>query len=222
MLEQHCIKNLFKAGQGAALNEKAKSNVQAASGSFVNLRCRRRCRRLLLLVPLQYFSFCEVSRASIPLTPSDLTVSTPPRQYQQAGNAERAYEVFLEAQNLVASGDYARAFDAYDRIVNNTSADSAIAQYARLGRAITRYELNEKARAIIELEYEVINLVGIPEAHAALSAACWAAGKTAIAETQWEIAMEFDKRFADVAWVRKNKHWGPELTRALESFLSLK
>jgi len=67
----------------------------------------------------------------------------------------------------------------------------------------------------------VLNTVGIPEAHAALASASWASGKASLAETQWEVAMEFDKRFSDVAWVKKNYHWGPELMGALESFLNL-
>jgi hypothetical protein len=59
------------------------------------------------------------------------------------------------------------------------------------------------------------------EAHAALSVACWQKGKIELAETQWEIATEFEPRFADPTWVAGNKHWGPELTKALESFLNL-
>ena len=41
------------------------------------------------------------------------------------------------------------------------------------------------------------------------------------AEAQWEIASEFDTRFADVQWVQHEKHWPPRLVAALEHFLSL-
>jgi len=106
-------------------------------------------------------------------------------------------------------------------VVRNAPSSSAIAEYARLGRAITRYEVGNKGQAVIELEYEVLSNVGIPEAHAALASAWWASGKATLAENQWEIAMEFDKRFSDIAWVRIRYHWGPQLTSALESFLNL-
>ena len=42
-----------------------------------------------------------------------------------------------------------------------------------------------------------------------------------LAEFQWEVAMEFDSRFSNVRWVSENYHWGPELTGALQKFLSL-
>ena len=74
---------------------------------------------------------------------------------------------------------------------------------------------------MIELEYEVLTNVGIPEAHAALASACWAAGRTSLAETQWEVAMEFDARFSDSSWVCEHYHWGPKLAKALDDFLKL-
>mmetsp|Transcript_10311 Transcript_10311/g.26168 ORF Transcript_10311/g.26168 Transcript_10311/m.26168 type:complete len:89 (+) Transcript_10311:402-668(+) len=85
-----------------------------------------------------------------------------------------------------------------------------------------RYELGDAKRAIVELEYEVINNTGFAEAHAALSAASWASGKSELAEDQWELAMEFEPRFADVSWVKRSKSWGPKLLEALELFLQLK
>ena len=41
------------------------------------------------------------------------------------------------------------------------------------------------------------------------------------AESQWEIASEFDTRFGDVQWVQAEKHWPPRLLAALQSFLNL-
>ncbi len=41
------------------------------------------------------------------------------------------------------------------------------------------------------------------------------------AESQWEIANEFDTRFSDLQWVRTEKHWPPRLLAALENFLTL-
>lgn len=172
------------------------------------------------------------ARASIPLRIEELGQGDPAQRFRQRklgnlaeGNTEaatsRAYELFLEARSSVASGEYSKALTRYDDVVRMTSADSALAEYARLGRAITRYEVGDKKRSVIELEYEVLSNVGIPEAHAALASAWWASGKATLAENQWEIAMEFDKRFSDIAWVRIRYHWGPQLTSALESFLNL-
>lgn len=42
-----------------------------------------------------------------------------------------------------------------------------------------------------------------------------------LAEEQWEIAMEFDRRYADLDWVRQQKHWPPRAVGALERFLQL-
>ncbi len=205
----------------------------SASKAPPTRRCPDKCpRRALLLaagiLPLQPLAFPRAARASIPLDTGQLSAESGRRRRVEpkpatAGSSERAYEQFLRAQDLAERGDYPMAFEAYDDTIKIISSESAIAQYARLGRAIARYELDEteKKKAIIELEYEVVSFVGIPEAHAALSAACWEAKKTALAETQWEVTMEFEPRFSDLAWVKQHKHWGPELTRALESFLSL-
>ena len=42
-----------------------------------------------------------------------------------------------------------------------------------------------------------------------------------LAEQQWEIAMEFDRRYADPQWVQQQKHWPPRALAALERFLRL-
>mmetsp|Transcript_5208 Transcript_5208/g.13052 ORF Transcript_5208/g.13052 Transcript_5208/m.13052 type:complete len:229 (-) Transcript_5208:684-1370(-) len=224
--------------QRMLMQERVRSPASASKAPATRPCSEQKCppRRALLLaagvLPLQQLAlFPRAARASIPLDTGQLSAESERRRRGQprpaateVESSERAYELFLRAQGLARSGDYPKAFEAYDDTIKNVSSESAIAQYARLGRAITRYELDEaeKKKAIIELEYEVVSFVGIPEAHAALSAACWEAKKTALAETQWEVAMEFEPRFSDLAWVRTNKHWGPELTRALESFLSLK
>ena len=153
--------------------------------------------------------------ASVPLRTEDLArrrrtpvLSSSPSEGRQgkvgtqspALSSEGALESFLEARSLVARGDYNLAFNQYENVVRNAPSSSAIAEYARLGRAITRYEVGNKGQAVIELEYEVLNNVGIPEAHAALAAACWSSGKTSLAEFQWG-SMESDSGFSNVRWV---------------------
>ena len=38
---------------------------------------------------------------------------------------------------------------------------------------------------------------------------------------QFEIAVEFDKRYGDVVFVRDARHWPPRLVAALERFLAV-
>ena len=211
-----------------------------ASTSGAPISWTRRGRRtssvFLLSGLAQLVASSRSALASVPLRTEDLArrrrtpvLSSSPSEGRQgkvgtqplALSSEGALESFLEARSLVARGDYNLAFNQYENVVRNAPSSSAIAEYARLGRAITRYEVGNKGQAVIELEYEVLNNVGIPEAHAALAAACWSSGKTSLAEFQWEVAMEFDSRFSNVRWVSENYHWGPELTGALQKFLSL-
>jgi len=42
------------------------------------------------------------------------------------------------------------------------------------------------------------------------------------AEMQWAIAREFDQRYANLDWVKQEKHWPPAMQAALGNFLSLK
>lgn len=68
-----------------------------------------------------------------------------------------------------------------------------------------------------------VSLRGYAEVHAALAAMLWVERPALrqAAETQWEIAMEFNQRFADAEWVAATKHWPPRLMVALDRFLRL-
>lgn len=75
--------------------------------------------------------------------------------------------------------------------------------------------------ALNELELE---LRGNPETHAALAAVLYAErpAQRWRAEQQWDIAVEFDARYADVAYVQEIKRWPPKLVGALQQFLALR
>jgi hypothetical protein len=64
---------------------------------------------------------------------------------------------------------------------------------------------------------------GYPEVHAALAAVLYTErpAQRLRAEQQFNIAVEFDSRFQDAAWVRSNKAWGPRLMGSLQKFLLL-
>ena len=38
---------------------------------------------------------------------------------------------------------------------------------------------------------------------------------------EWNIATVFDRRYEDVEWVRREKHWPPRAIKALQKFLAL-
>ena len=149
-----------------------KSVVGKKSGS----KCRgKKTRRALFrlctttFIPLHHLTLSKTAEASIPLSIPNSGNRGERSAYKQSAaastpkggeKAEDALELLLEARRLEASGDYSGAFQKFDTIVR-AYGDLAIVEYARLGRAITRYEVDDKNRAIIELEYEVFNNVGL-------------------------------------------------------------
>ena len=131
---------------------------------------RRRSLLLVSTVPSVFVALRQKAAwASIPLRTEDLGsgFAAGRRRARDASPAaspspgsEGALESFLEARALAASGDYAGAFSKYDAAVQAAPDRSTVSSYARLGRAITRYEVEDKAdRAVIELEYEVLKKI---------------------------------------------------------------
>ena len=61
------------------------------------------------------------------------------------------------------------------------------------------------------------------QVHAALAVMLYNETPPALsrAETQWELAGEFDPRFADPQWVAKERHWPPSMVAALQHFLTM-
>jgi hypothetical protein len=78
-------------------------------------------------------------------------------------------------------------------------------------------------QALLELEDEEVALTGNAEVHAALAALLWVERplQRARAETQWEIASEFDTRYGNLEWVRRERGWPPRMLTALQRFLSV-
>ena len=92
-----------------------------------------------------------------------------------------------------------------------------------MNRSFMLYQTGQQSQAIRELEDEEVALRGRAEVHAALAVMLYKSrpDQRQRAEEQWELASEFDKRFADVAWVAKEKSWPPALLGALDEFLHL-
>ena len=86
------------------------------------------------------------------------------------------------------------------------------------------YQFGKTVDAVLAMEGEEEDLRGNAEVHAALAAMLYSESPKQIrrAETQWEIAKEFDQRYSDVDWVKKEKHWPPAMQTALCNFLDLK
>jgi tetratricopeptide (TPR) repeat protein len=127
-----------------------------------------------------------------------------------------------EGNSAAAAGDYAGALAAFDSVVRQFP-DFATTEYARLSRALMLYQEGRVSDAILQLEDLEVALRGYSEVHAALAAILYAERPVRLqqAEQQWEIAMEFNPRFADRQWVADTKHWPPRLLAALDRFLSL-
>ena len=102
--------------------------------------------------------------------------------------------------------------------------DLAIAEYAKIKRALMLYQSGKTVDAVLEMEGEEEDLRGNAEVHAALAAMLYSETPKQIrrAETQWEIAREFDQRYSDMDWVQREKHWPPAMQTALGNFLELK
>ncbi|KAK2980403.1 hypothetical protein RJ640_014576 [Escallonia rubra] len=107
------------------------------------------------------------------------------------------------------------------KVVNNYK-DLALSDYARVGRALTLYEVGDKDEAIAEMEDVSISLKGYPEIHAALAAALYADKHAPLlAENQFTIATLLDPHYTDLSYVRETKHWPPSLVSSLQNFITL-
>ncbi|KAL4425538.1 hypothetical protein ABPG75_009554 [Micractinium tetrahymenae] len=109
-------------------------------------------------------------------------------------------QALMRAGNeAAAAGRYEEALQQYDAVVQQFP-NFATTEYARLARGLMLYQLGRTSDAILQLEDLEVTLRGYAE---------------------WEIAMEFNQRFADAQWVAETKHWPPRLMAALDRFLRL-
>jgi hypothetical protein len=90
--------------------------------------------------------------------------------------------------------------------------------------ARTHIQEGSTSQALTELNELELELRGNPETHAALAAVLYAErpAQRWRAEQQWDIAVGFDARYADLAWVQESKRWPPKLVGALQQFLALR
>ena len=108
--------------------------------------------------------------------------------------------------------------------ITHTYPDLAIVQYAKVKHALMLYQSGRTVDAVLEMEGEEEEMRGNPEVHAALAAMLYSESPKQInrAETQWEIAREFDQRYGNLEWVKHEKQWPPAMQVALGNFLTLK
>lgn len=139
-----------------------------------------------------------------------------------AAGAADAIQHLNAGRQAIDEGQYSDALQNFAYVLDKYP-DYALAEYARVGRALLYYQAGDASRAILELESEEVVLTGYAEVHAALAAILYAERPAQVlrAEQQWTVATSFDTRYGDPAWVRREKHWPPRAVAALERFLSL-
>jgi tetratricopeptide (TPR) repeat protein len=133
---------------------------------------------------------------------------------------ERVMALMEEASTALEDGDFSTALRCHSEIIARYP-DLALAERARIARGLLLYQVGKPQEALLQLEDEEVALRGSAEVHAALAVIFYDLGKPVQAEQQWEVASEFDKRYSDVYWVQKERHWPPKLIQALENFLNL-
>lgn len=115
-----------------------------------------------------------------------------------------------------------QALQLTTRIVDDFP-DLAITNYARIRRALLLHQTGQTREAILELEGLESSLRGSAEVHTALAAVLYADDHSKLlrAETQFDLGADFDRRYADLKWVDREKHWPPRMLEALQHFLKL-
>lgn len=131
-----------------------------------------------------------------------------------------AIKLYTAAVQDQKEGRYQEALSKYESIIAQYG-DFALAERSRVSRAIMEYQVGKVNDAILHLKDEEVALRGDAEVHCALAVVLYSEKpyEISLAEEQFEVAMEFDKRFGDVAYVRDGKPaWPPRMVAALEKF----
>ncbi|KAF6167184.1 hypothetical protein GIB67_029822 [Kingdonia uniflora] len=133
----------------------------------------------------------------------------------------KAVELLDKGREFQAQGDFIQALNYFTQVVNDYK-EFAFSDYARVGRAISLYEVGDREEAIAEMEDVSISLKGYPEVHAALAAALYVDKHAPLlAENQFTIAALLDPHYTDLTYVREKKHWPPSLVSSLQHFITL-
>jgi hypothetical protein len=141
---------------------------------------------------------------------------------REKSRIQTALRIFSTAESDQKEGRYADALVGYESVITNYP-DLALAERARVSRALMEYQMNKVSMAILHLKDEEIALRGDAEVHCALAAILYSERPYELnfAEEQYDVAMEFDTRYGSIDFVRDARHWPPRLVAALEKFLSL-
>lgn len=193
-----------------ALNPAARA-ATLGSSDYISVQERTRQR-----APLQQPLLDRDANREGPSNSSPRTSLSIPQQVAEVRRLS------AEAQEAADTQNYEQALQTYTIITRNYP-DLAVVQYARIKRALMLYQLGKTVDAVLEMEGESSDLLGNAEVHAALAAMLYSESPKQIrrAETQWEIAREFDQRYSDLTFVKLQKRWPPAMQLALENFLSL-
>lgn len=132
----------------------------------------------------------------------------------------RVMALMTEAEEASNASDWQRALQCYSDIVNKYP-DLALAERARVSRALILYQVGRPDEALLQLEDEEVALRGSAEVSAALAVVAYNLGRIDQAEQQWTVATEFDRRYENPEWVAAQRGWPPLMIQALQKFLAL-
>ncbi|KAL6219855.1 hypothetical protein ACLB2K_007614 [Fragaria x ananassa] len=187
-------------------------------------------RRLVLLsLPLATFLLPSNSSAAdaIDSTSSAVTSFNPISDAERESSAaisrriSEALELLEKGREFQATGDFDKALLSFTQVIEKYK-EFAFSDYARVGRALTLYEVGNRDDAIAEMEDVSISLKGYPEVHAALAAALYVDKHAPLlAENQFTIATLLDPHYTDLSYVKDTKHWPPSLVSSLQHFITL-
>ena len=133
---------------------------------------------------------------------------------------QAALKLYTSAVEDQKQGRYQDSLSKYEEIIRDYG-DFALAERSRVSRAILEYQLGKVDAAILHLKDEEVALRGDAEVHCALAVVLYAEKpyELSLAEEQFEVALEFDRRFGDPEYVRDGKPaWPPRMVSALEKF----
>ena len=133
---------------------------------------------------------------------------------------ERVMALMAQSSTAAEAGDFATALNCQTEIIQRYP-DLALAERARIARALLYFQVGRTSDALLQLEDEEVVLRGSAEVHAALAVIFYSLGKPVQAEQQWTVATEFDSRYSDINFVKTERHWPPKLVESLEKFLTL-
>ncbi|XP_062007322.1 uncharacterized protein LOC133724581 [Rosa rugosa] len=187
-------------------------------------------RRLVLLsLPLANFLLPSNSSAvdAIESTSAVVTTFNPISDAERDASAaisrriSEALDLLERGRDFQARGDFDQALLSFTQVIEKYK-EFAFSDYARVGRALTLYEVGNRDDAIAEMEDVSMSLKGYPEVHAALAAALYVDKHAPLlAENQFTIATLLDPHYTDLSYVKDTKHWPPSLVSSLQHFITL-